>query len=75
MKEKIISILEKELPPTVNLSSNFLFSELDSLSITLILTVLSDEFGIELDSTDATPNNFMSVDSITHLVESKLQSK
>ncbi len=75
MKEKILSLLERELPPTVDLSSKFLFSELDSLTITLILTVLSDEFGITLDSSDATPKKFMSIDSLTELVVSKLKNK
>lgn len=75
MIEKVREILENNLPPTVNLDSQFLFSELDSLSVTLILTVLSDEFKIKLESTDATPGNLMSVESIAKLVESKLAEK
>lgn len=74
MKEKILNLLENELP-TVDFSSEFLFSEMDSLAVTTVLAVLSDEFKITLDSEDATPKNFMSIDSLVNLVESKLKQK
>ncbi len=73
-KEKIKSILEEALP-LVDLESNFLFSELDSLGITTILMLLSNEYGIELESTDATPKNFKTLDSIVNMVEAKLAEK
>ena len=74
MKEKIRQLLEDALP-LVDFDSDFLFSELDSLGVTTILMMLSDEFGIELDSKDATPKNLKTLDSIVALVEKKLAEK
>ena len=72
MKEKIRKMLEEALP-LVDFDSEFLFSELDSLGVTTILMMLSDEFGVKLESTDATPKNLKSFDSIVALVEKKLE--
>ncbi|MDO4190783.1 MAG: acyl carrier protein [Bacteroidales bacterium] len=74
MKEKIRALLE-DLLPLVDLDSDFLFSELDSLGVTTILMTLSTEFGIELESKDATPKNFKTLDSIVNMVEQKLAGK
>ncbi len=74
MKEKIRQILEEALP-LVDLNSDFLFNELDSLGITTILMLLSDEYKISLESSDVTPKNFRSLDSIVALVEKKLAEK
>lgn len=74
MKDKIRNILEDVLP-LVDFDTDFLFSELDSLGITTILMTLSDEFGIKLESTDATPKNLKTLDSIVALVEKKLAEK
>ena len=74
MKEKILELLEDALP-MVDFSSEFLFSAMDSLSVTTVLAVLSDEFKITLDAEDATPKNFMNLDSIVALVENKLKEK
>ena len=74
MKEKIRQILEEALP-LVDLDSDFLFNELDSLGITTILMLLSDEYQIKLESTDVTPRNFKSLDSIVALVEKKIAEK
>ena len=74
MKDKIRNILEDVLP-LVDFDSDFLFSELDSLGITTILMTLSDEFGIKLESTDETPKNLKTLDSIVALVEKKLAEK
>ena len=74
MKDKIRNILEDVLP-LVDFDSDFLFSELDSLGVTTILMTLSDEFGIKLESTDATPKNLKTLDSIVALVEKKLAGK
>lgn len=71
MKERIRQILEEALP-LVDLESDFLFNELDSLGITTILMLLSDEYKISLEASDVTPKNFRSLDSIVALVESKL---
>lgn len=74
MKEKIRMLLEDALP-LIDFDSDFLFSELDSLGVTTILMMLSDEFGIELEATDATPKNLKTLDSIVALVERKLAEK
>ena len=71
MKEKIRTMLEDALP-LVDFDSDFLFSELDSLGVTTILMMLSDEFGIRLEATDATPKNLKTLDSIVAMVEQKL---
>ena len=73
MKEKIRTMLEDALP-LVDFDSDFLFSELDSLGVTTILMMLSDEFNIKLDASDATPKNLKTLDSIVALVESKLSA-
>lgn len=73
-KEKIRSLLEDVLP-LVDLDSDFLFSELDSLGVTTILMVLSKEYGIQLESEDATPKNLKNLDNIVALVERKLAEK
>lgn len=65
----------EEALPLVDLDSDFLFNELDSLGITTILMLLSDEYEISLEASDVTPKNFRSLDSIVALVESKLAAK
>ena len=74
MKERIRQILEEALP-LVDLDSDFLFNELDSLGITSILMLLSEEYGITLESSDVTPRNFRSLDSIVAMVQKKLDNK
>ena len=74
MKQKIISLLEDALP-LVDLNSDYLYSEVDSLGVTTILMLLSEEYGIQLNSNDATPKNLKSIDSLVALVESKLAEK
>jgi acyl carrier protein len=74
MKEKIRTMLEEALP-LVDFDSDFLFSELDSLGVTTILMLLSDEYGIKLEATDATPKNLKTLDSIVAMVEGKLKVK
>lgn len=74
MKERIHALLSDALP-AVDLESDFLFSELDSLSVTIILVILSKEYDINLSAQDVTPKNFRSLDSLVKLVESKKDSK
>ena len=74
MKEKIKRMLEDALP-LVDFDSDFLFSELDSLGVTTILMMLSDEFNIKLEATDATPKNLKTLDSIVAMVEKKIEEK
>lgn len=73
MKDKIRTLLENALP-LVDFDSDFLFQELDSLGVTVILMTLSEEFHIQLDATDATPKNLKSLDNIVRLVERKLEA-
>ena len=74
MKEKIRQMLEDALP-LVDFNSDFLFSELDSLGVTTILMLLSDEFDIKLEASDATPKNLKTLDSIVNMVNTKLAEK
>lgn len=74
MKERILSLLSEALP-AVDFSSDFLFSELDSLGVVTILMILSNEYGITVKPTDATPKNFRSIDSIVAMVQTKLSEK
>jgi acyl carrier protein len=67
-------MLEDALP-LVDFDSDFLFSELDSLGVTTILMMLSDEFNIKLEATDATPKNLKTLDSIVAMVEKKIEEK
>ena len=71
MKEKIRKLLSESLP-AVDFDSDFLFAEIDSLGVATILLVLSAEFGIKLDASDATPANLRSLDALTAMVESKI---
>ena len=73
MKENIRKILEEALP-LVDLDSDFLFNELDSLGITTILMLLSDKYQIKLESSDVTPRNFRNLDSLAAMVEKKKQA-
>ena len=73
MKENIRKILEEALP-LVDLDSDFLFNELDSLGITTILMLLSDEYQIKLESSDVTPRNVRNLDSLVAMVEKKKQA-
>lgn len=73
-KERIRELLAEALP-LVDLDSDFLFSELDSLGVTTVLMLLSNEYGIELESQDATPKNLRSIDSLAALVDKKLSEK
>lgn len=74
MKERIHSILEEALP-LVDVDSDFLFGELDSLGVTTILMMLSEEYGVRLDHSDVTPKNFRNIDSLVRMVEAKLADK
>ena len=74
MKERLYTLLSDALP-AVDLQSDFLFSELDSLSVTTILFLLSAEYDIPLNAQDVTPKNFMSLDSLVKMVEKKLETK
>lgn len=71
MKQEIRTLLEDALP-LADLDSDFLFAELSSLDITTIMMLLSDKYGVTLDSHDVTPKNFMTLDAIVQMVKSKM---
>ena len=73
MKARIHALLSDALP-AVDFEANFLFGELDSLSVTIILFVLSKEYDIPLNAQDVTPKNFKSLDSLVKMVEAKLEN-
>lgn len=72
MNTSEIKELLSEVLPAVDFDSDFLFSELDSLSVATILYVLSEKYGITLDAGDVTPRNFKTIDSLARMVRSKL---
>ena len=74
MRERIKFLLEDALP-LVNIEAEYLFGELDSLDVTQILMILSEEYGILLDHKDATPKNLKSLDAIVSMVQNKLNEK
>lgn len=74
MKDHIRTLLE-DLLPLVDFNSDFLYAELDSLGVTTILMVLSQEYGIELEAKDATPKNLRSLDNIVEMVNRKISEK
>ena len=71
MKEHITKLLTEALP-MVDFDSDFLLRDLDSLGVTPILMLLSEEYGIELEARDATPRNLKSIDTIVDMVKNKL---
>ena len=74
MRQRIKQLLEGAIP-YVDFDGDFLFAEMDSLGVTTVLMILSEEFGIELSAADATPRNLKSLDSIVALVEAKQAEK
>ncbi len=72
MRERIKQIIEETLP-LVDPESPYLYGDLDSLGVTTILMLLSEEYHITLDATDATPRNLRSLDALVEMVKGKLQ--
>lgn len=74
IKDRIIELLSAALP-AVDLGSDFLFGELDSLGVVTIMMIFCQEFDITLEATDVTPKNFRSIDALAAMVENKLKQK
>lgn len=70
MKQHIKEILEDALP-LVDLDSERLYDELDSLGVTNILMLLSEEYHVDLTPRDATPKNLRNLDALVALVQKK----
>lgn len=71
MKEEIRKMLEEALP-LVDFDSDFLLGELDSLGVTTIFMLLSDKYGIKLETSDITPRNLKNLDSLVKLIQTKI---
>jgi len=71
IKEQIMNML-KEIKPTKDLSGVTDIVEggyMDSFELMSLIARLGDDFGIEIDVDEITPENFNSVDAITAMVE------
>ena len=71
IKEQVMNIL-KEIKPTKDLTTVTDLIEggyLDSFELMSLIAQLGDDFGIEIDVDEITPENFNSVDAITAMVE------
>jgi acyl carrier protein len=76
MTEQIIKILN-EIRPEFDFSDydNYIDSGLlDSFDIISLVSSLDEEFGISIDGTDITPDNFSTLEAIKQLVD-KYKSK
>lgn len=71
MREKVLSVLQEEIPHVDFLASNEMVDEgiLDSLTITEIISVLSMEFDITIPFEEIVEDNFNSVDGLAAMVE------
>ena len=71
MKERILALLETAMPMIDFTSSNRLVDDgiLDSMSIVMLVSELSMEFGVEFDLDHLEPANLNSIDAIVETVE------
>ena len=70
-KEKIASLL-KEIKPTINLTGidDIIDSGyLDSLELMALISGLIDEFGVEIEVDNITPENFNSIDAMEKMIQ------
>ena len=74
MREHIFNLLSEALP-AIDFEADFLFGELDSLSIVTIFAILAKEYGVSFDALAVTPKTFKSLDSIVKMVESKMDNR
>lgn len=70
---ELLDLLQRTCPGIDFECSDSLIDDgvLDSLDIVTIVSVLMDEYGIEISVDDLVPENFNSVETIYALVESK----
>lgn len=71
IKGRVIKILERELPGVDFSASDSLVDDgiLDSLSIVIMISALSMEFGILFDLDELTPENLNSLDAIAETIK------
>lgn len=73
MREKVLAIL-KEINPDINYEKETKLIDdelLESIDIIELISVLMDQFNIELDADDVEPENLNSLDAICDLVSSR----
>jgi acyl carrier protein len=72
MKDRIVKILQETRPESDFLSSaNFIEDALlDSFDMVVLIGELEDEFNVVIDGTDVVPENFVSIDAISRLIDS-----
>jgi acyl carrier protein len=70
-REQVLKLLSELRPGTDAAGSSDLIGDriLDSLSLTILISRLDQEFDIEVTPDDLTPENFASVDTIAELVK------
>lgn len=75
MKERILALLETAMPMIDFTSSDRLVDDgiLDSMSIVMLVSELSMEFGVEFDLDHLEPANLNSIDAIVATVEQLLE--
>ena len=72
MNDKILEILQGTRPESDFLNSkNFICdSLLDSFDMVVLIAEIEDQFKVVIDGTDVIPENFYSIETIAHLIES-----
>lgn len=74
IKDKVIEIM-KEVKPSRDLNGLSDIVEggyIDSFELMTLISIISNEFNIEIEVDDIVPENFNSLDGITSMVESKI---
>lgn len=74
MKERILKILN-EIDSTIDYEKELALIDdelLDSFSIMSLVALIMEEFDIELDADDVTPENLNNLESIAELIKGKL---
>lgn len=74
MKEEIKALLSDVLP-MVDFDAEYLFEQLDSITVLTILTVLAKKYSITLGVEDATPKNLISLDALVRMVDEKIKQQ
>lgn len=70
-RERVLATLEKALPQIDFTSSDSLVDDgiLDSLSIVMVISELSMEFGVKFDIEELMPENLNSVDAMVKTIQ------
>ena len=69
MREKITAILNEVLPEAdAELSEDLFEDGLDSMGVMTIISMLQDEFSVEISPEDITADNFSTLDEIESLM-------